>query len=92
MDTDVGFPQTAEKIGRRMLASYLIFLSPIVSIVLVLGPVRWAQELLFNARGQQELDLLFYPAIVYTVLLILWQSLFQQSASCSLSTQVRIVG
>ncbi len=67
MGTDVGFPQTAEKSGHRMLASFLIFLSPIVSIVLVLGPVRWAQELLFNARGQQELELLFYPAIVHSI-------------------------
>ena len=67
MGTDVGFPQTAEKSGRRTLASYLILLSPIVSIALVLGPVRWAQELLFNARGQQELELLFYPAIVHSV-------------------------
>lgn len=67
MDTDVGFPQTAEKTGHGMLGAYLIFLSPIISIVLVLGPVRWAQELLFNARGQQELELLFYPAIVHNV-------------------------
>jgi uncharacterized membrane protein YidH (DUF202 family) len=61
-----GFPQTTGKTRHRMLGSYLIFLSPIVSIVLVLGPVRWAQEFLFNARGQQELEFLFYPAIVHS--------------------------
>ena len=67
MGTETGSQEATGRTAGLMAASYvLIFLSPIVSILLTLGPVRWAQELLFNARGQQETDLLFYPDIVQT--------------------------
>jgi hypothetical protein len=67
METKTGSSEVVKEPARGMVAIHLIFLSPIVSLILVLSLIQWTQELLFNARGQRELEFLFYPAIVSTL-------------------------